>query len=243
MATLIEDVISSVDGDVPVTDLRICQRASAVWSRGLGLASTLPRVHHRHEEGEPGYRRLKERSAGELAGLALSDDSTDASLGMAALNSLLAPDEASLIDANAIKLIFEHGRDRAVTVVGHFPFVERLKRHVRDLWVLELWPRGDDLPASEAGRVIPRSDVVAITGTTLINHTLEELLTLARDKVVILLGPSTPMTPVLFDYGIDAVCGSLVVDPRVALECVSEAVPFRYCEGLRQVCMLSPSLP
>jgi uncharacterized protein (DUF4213/DUF364 family) len=81
--------------------------------------------------------------------------------------------------------------------------------------------------------------VVAITGTTLINHTLESLLDLARGKVVIVLGPSTPLSPVLFDHGVSYVCGSLVEDPVAALRCVSEGESFRYTEGLRPV-VLSP---
>jgi uncharacterized protein (DUF4213/DUF364 family) len=40
------------------------------------------------------------------------------------------------------------------------------------VWILEQRPGLDDLPAEAAAEVIPQADVVAITGTSLINHTL-----------------------------------------------------------------------
>ena len=42
--------------------------------------------------------------------------------------------------------------------------------------MLELAPRGDDLPSEAAPELIPTADVVAITGTTLLNRTFEGLV-------------------------------------------------------------------
>jgi len=238
---VIEDILESLaDQDAEVRDLRICLRATAVWTRRLGLAYTFPRVHHGRVSEQPKPRRLSEMSARELAKLALSEDRIDAAVGMAAINSLLDPSPEDLKTGNALELILRHGAGRSVTVVGHFPFVERLREKVEDLWVLELYPQDGDLPSEDAPEVIPRSDVVAITGTTLLNHTLEGLLELARGKTVILLGPTTPMTGVFFEHGVDHVCGSLVEDPDLALKCVSEGVSFRYTEGLKPVILSRP---
>ncbi|MFO8011204.1 MAG: DUF364 domain-containing protein [Dehalococcoidia bacterium] len=43
---------------------------------------------------------------------------------------------------------------------------------------------------------MPRADVVAITSTSLINHTFEDLIQLCdANALVIMLGPSTPLSP------------------------------------------------
>jgi len=166
--------------------------------------------------------------------LARAEEVTRAAVGMAAINSLLdAPDR--LEERHAVDVILDYGRDREVTLVGHFPFADRLREGVRQLHVLELYPREGDLPASAAARVIPRSDVVAITASTLVNHTFDGLLALASGRPVILIGPTAPLAPVLLAHGVTALCGSVVTDPDAALRALSEGVGFRRLPGLRRV--------
>ena len=52
-----------------------------------------------------------------------------------------------------------------------------------------------------------------------------------------MLGPSTPLSPVLFDYGFDATSGSVVVDRDVTLNCISQGANFRQVHGVRKVTM------
>jgi len=233
---VLDDVLSSLRSDAPVRDLSVCLRVTAVWSRCLGLAYSFPR--ERRSSGDPRPARpLYEMTARELAGMARSPDANDASIGVAAINSLIEPDPSMLREGKAHDLIVERGAGRRVTVVGHFPFVDAIREKVGELCVLEKEPREGDLPAEEAGRVIPRSDVVAITGTALINGTLDELLALARGRTTIVLGPSTVLSPVFFDHGVDAVCGSVVTAPEQVLRCVRAGTGFRHIEGLRPVIM------
>jgi uncharacterized protein (DUF4213/DUF364 family) len=71
-------------------------------------------------------------------------------------------------------------------------------------------------------------DVVAITGMTLLNQTLEGLLKLCSPKAyVILLGPSTPLSPVLFNYGVDIISGSIVEKIDPVLQVISQGGNFR----------------
>jgi hypothetical protein len=103
--------------------------------------------------------------------------------------------------------------------------------------VLELRPGPGDLPASRASEVLPQADVVALTGTALINHTLDKLVSLCRpDAFVLLLGPSTPLTPMLFEAGVDAISGTRVHDPELVLRSVAQGATFRQIKragGLR----------
>jgi uncharacterized protein (DUF4213/DUF364 family) len=119
-----------------------------------------------------------------------------------------------------------------VAIVGSFPFVPRLRDKVGELWVLERHPSEGELLSDEASRVLPEADVVAITGTALINHTLDGLLALCReDSAVMVLGPSTPLSPVLFDYGVDVVSGTQVVDVDLVLKLISQGATFRQVKG------------
>ncbi len=191
-----------------------------------GLATTLPSVGHHHRDWpdvrQPG--QLQRLSARELATLVTSPSPVERSIGLAAINALLPRTPAAWGDLNAEEVIARAGADGVVAIVGHFPFTERLRLRVGQLHVLELDPRGDDLPADQAPEVIPRADVLAITSVTLLNHTLDDLLALRRaDALTILLGPSTPMSPLLFERGIDILSGAVVTD--------SDAVRAQLCQG------------
>jgi len=82
-------------------------------------------------------------------------------------------------------------------------------------------------------------EVVAITGSALTNHTIERLLACCRPGAyVVVLGDTTPLSPVLFDYGVDAVCGTQVVDADLALRCVSQGANFRQIKGTKRLTMM-----
>ena len=105
--------------------------------------------------------------------------------------------------------------------------------------VFEKRPLPGDLPADEADNLIPSADIVAITGSTFVNHTIDHLLELSRDaQLVMVLGPSTPLTPLLFDYGVDIIAGTIVVEPEVALRYIREGSTFRQMKGVRRVIMM-----
>ena len=206
-----------------------------------GLASTLIDVRKPHGEADvPQAGYLKKLSGLELAALAQSEYLAEISIGIAAINALLPPQPEVWTDLNAEEVIAEHGNGEMVALVGHFPFVSRLRARVGKLVVLEQNPQSGDLPANAAEDIIPNAKVVAITGTALINRTLDDLLALCSPHAqVIILGPSTPLSPILFDYGIDLLCGSVVTDIKSVLETVRQAGNFRQVHkaGVRLVSM------
>jgi uncharacterized protein (DUF4213/DUF364 family) len=86
---------------------------------------------------------------------------------------------------------------------------------------------------------LPEADVCAISGTTLINHTPPEILARLRpDCVKLMLGPTTPLSPVRFDHGLDVLAGVVVTDATKVLACVSQGAGFRQIEGRRLVSMM-----
>ncbi|RLA95804.1 MAG: hypothetical protein DRG55_01325 [Deltaproteobacteria bacterium] len=238
---ILEEILQGLkDEEVPVRRVLVGAFWTLVGSRRAGLASTF-REDHPHEA--PPVRQagtLEGRPAGEVARLALSDSLLEASIGMAAINSLLEVDEGKLKEQNAFGLLAEKGAGKDVAIVGHFPFVDELRKVARRLFVLEQHPRQGDLPAHEAQEVLPRCQVIGITGTAFINHTLEGLLSLCpEDSFVMLIGPTTPLTPLLFDHGIAALSGSLVVDEGEALRYIAQGATFRqlHRHGIRLVTM------
>lgn len=244
--SIIDDLLSSLRGDAPLREVRACAFWTAVVldDGRCGLASTL-----RPDEPQcagptplvPQAGHLLECSALELARYAKSDSLLEASIGMAAINSLLEVDESRCVELNAGDVIVKEGSGRKVAIVGHFPFTPGVRETAQKLWVLEKRPLEGDLPAEMAAEVLPQADVAAITGTSLINHTFEELMRLCRpDALVIVLGPSAPLSPLLFDYGADIVCGTLVTDPENVLQLISQGANFgqvKRGEGVRLLTM------
>ncbi len=255
--SITEALLRSLRTDAPVTQVLV----GAFWTAVVvdtdpprcGLASTLRPAAHPSGPPVPQAGHLLERSGRDLAALLHSSSTLEASIGRAAFNALLKPcpelaegacpelaegvNEAACTEVNAEEIILERGTERRVAIVGHFPFVERVRRAAATCWVVELHPHPGDLPAEQATEVLPQADVVALTGTSLINHTFDALIGLCRpDAFVLLLGPSAPLSPVLFKTKVDAVSGTLVTDPERVLRSVSQGATFRQIKragGLR----------
>ena len=236
---ILDDLIGSLSADAPAREVRVGRFWTAVWSRECGLASTTGPGEHNHGfRFVEGAGSLAGRSALELASLARSESSLEAGIGMAAINSLLEVDEGRCVELNAGDLLIQRGRDKKVALIGHFPFVPALREASAHLWVLELRPQSGDAGAEEARDIVPQAEVVAITGSAFINHSLEGLLDLCRaDAFIVVLGPTTPLSPVLFDYGADVISGTRVVDPELALRSASEGATFRQIQGIRLLSM------
>ncbi|MEW6504061.1 MAG: DUF364 domain-containing protein [Chloroflexota bacterium] len=237
---LIEELLKTLPAEmVPVRHVVVGVNWTAVSSRQCGMAATL------RGEGEHGSNRIRDvgslhlKTAQELAGWLKSKNPLEASLGMAALNSLLPPPpEEQLTEINAFDYLQTIAAGKTIVMVGHFPQVEKLRQSGARVLILEKQPREKDIPAEAAPDVVPLADILAITGMTLVNHTLEDLLNWRNPKaLVMLLGPSTPLTPLLFDYGIHLISGTQIVDEQAALLTIQQGAAFPQVKGTRLVTM------
>ena len=195
-----------------------------------GLAATLsnPNCDHHKQPSVRGAGHLHEMSSLELASLIESPSFTEIGIGFAAINALLPRDSSQWLDLKAEDYISQHGADKNVAIVGHFPFVDQLMPQVKNLWVLELEPKEGDLPAEAAPEIIPQADIVAITAMTLVNKTFDGLLKLRQPHAeVVLLGPSTPLSPILYNHGINVISGTIATDPKAVLMAIGQGVSFR----------------
>jgi uncharacterized protein (DUF4213/DUF364 family) len=228
--------------DPGLVELRVGHYWTAVQTTiGAGMASNLRGESHLHGSRPiEDAGALHQRSPHELAARIRSSSPLEAAVGLATANSLLGPPDGRLTEHNAATVLAEKGAGKRVAMIGHFPFAAKLGARCGELWVFErgVGRHDDDFDATMMDELVPQAEVIAITSTTIINHTLPEVLGLARpDAFVLLLGPSTPLTPRLFDFGIDLLCGTLVVDPQAVLRAVEQGAVTSQITGVRRVCL------
>jgi uncharacterized protein (DUF4213/DUF364 family) len=225
---LIDDLISATsENSVLAKDVRVGVSWTAVLGKYCGLAKTYG-IHIQHSAYTRDLGRLTEKTTVQLAEYLKSWDMVEAGIGLASINSMILP--KGKVGVNALDVIAEMGKDKRVTFIGKFPHIEQIHSSAKELFILELDESLVDsssgvLPATAAEYVIPESDIVAITGSALINKSMEHILKLctASNAYTIVLGPSTPMCDVLFDYGADMLAGVEVVNPDSLLKKISQS--------------------
>ncbi len=117
---------------------------------------------------------------------------------------------------------------RSVVLIGALvPFLQALKKRGGSWWIIEKDQRtlrSDEMahfvPVGRSSEVIPKADVLVVTGVTLVNHTLEAILELAKsDAEVVVVGPTASMLPEpMFERGVSVVGGVLVKEPDRLLD-------------------------
>src|SRR5579884_4278585 len=135
--------------------------------------------------------KLRGRRAADLAREAFSAHGIRRAIGIATVNALADycwrrrphPDVALHHGVDAFDATEIRPGDRVVVVGAFVPFLKELKRRGQPFLVLEQDPatlKADELPffrpAEAAAEILPQADVVLITGATLVNNTLEDLL-------------------------------------------------------------------
>lgn len=238
---IVDDLLSNLPDDQPVRNILVGAHWTVVCSRRCGMASTiLGTKPHGHEKVRD-VGSLHRKSARELAELMRSENPLEASIGVAALNSLLDIDERRAVEVNAGDLLAERGQGKNIALVGHFPFIPMLRQAAKQLWVIELNPVEGEFPAGAASNLIPKADIVALTGTSLINHTMDGLLALCRpNALVVILGPSTPLSPILFDHGASLLSGTQVIDEEAVMRTVAQGATFQQVDGVRLLTIAKP---
>lgn len=184
-------------------------------------------------------------SAWRLAQQVLSSNTLDASLGWAALRSLM---REPLLGAQARSVdvrswVHAHAPGKRIAVIGRFPFAASLGQNARELYRFEMEPQGDELGPEEEERILPLCDINVISASALINHTIDNLLAWGSKGCNLLVGPSTPMHPLLLEQGIHMLCGIEVTHPDALFRCVAEGAPgLRQMEGVRPLVAFHNSL-
>jgi hypothetical protein len=146
-------------------------------------------------------------------------------LALATINAL-ATVPAMCTEADPVSLLDLRESD-VVGMAGYFrPIVGQIRTRVRELRVFERTTQRDHdlMPDWAAPALLPECDVAIVTATAIMNRTLDVLLNgTARAREVLILGPSTPLLPVVFaNRGVTLLSGINVRDPALLLRIVSE---------------------
>lgn len=168
-----------------------------------------------------------------LAEKAKSWDIKEAIIGFATLNALsqIVIDQNSqnyeILNGDVIEYI-NLTRNDVVALVGYIgPLVPRIRANSKKLYILERTPSRREegiLPDTACDQILPTADVVLITGTAIVNGTIDHLLELAKNaREVAIIGATAGILPeVLFDHGVTIVGGVKVVDVARMMQVVSE---------------------
>ena len=160
----------------------------------------------------------------------------EASIGQAAINSWYSREQTAA--ANGFeptgegltwRQVFDPYREmivgKRVAVIGHFPFAEAALAGAGEYICLERNLQPGDWPDSACEYVLPECDLVFISSSSFVNKTAPRLIELSRDAHTVLVGPSTPLNPVLLDYGVDTITGFVAASSLSDPASLAEMVP------------------
>jgi uncharacterized protein len=176
------------------------------------------------------------------------------SLRIAVLNALSSKIISSgnyriIEDFDPVQLVDLSSR-KTITIVGAFhSYIRKISDTANKLFVLE---RNEEalpleykeffVPAREFKTILPASDIVIITGQTLVNGTIDGLLAaIVPGTQVIVTGPSGSILPdILFENKVSIIGASRIIKPEIMFDIVSEGGTgfhlFEYCA--QKICIL-----
>ena len=238
--SLIDEIISSVENEVQ--DLgRIYAEEVCI---GLGFTGVLLSTGHMGIcatlLGEMGIEccEVLERAGGlagssaqELIQLARSWNLGESAVGVATLNALsqmILPkyEGRYIVSIGDFLEKLDLRGDDVVGMVGYFePFIPRLRGRCKELFIFERGlRRGGALPDTAAEYILPKVDVAIITGSAIVNKSLERLLELAKNaREVGVVGPSASFLPdPLFRRGATLIGTIKIVNSKKVLQIIKE---------------------
>jgi uncharacterized protein (DUF4213/DUF364 family) len=182
---------------------------------------------------------LRQEKVSDLMLWALETNPLKAAVGVATLNAVSRClwekkgfSGCKIIEGkDAFDFLDFSGAKRVVLVGAFAPYVRRLMAVNADLAVVEKNPHAlrDEAakyfcPEEDAPKVLAHADVVILTGATIVNHTVENLLSFIRKgSQVAVVGPTASMVPdVFFRRGVKLMGGIRITDPDSALRVLAE---------------------
>ena len=244
---LIEDLIAAAgSADVPVREIVTGHDWIMVTAAGSGVAaSTSPAPGDAAGLETPDLSisdltgEFRNRPLGDLLGLASSSDRLKASLGIAALNSALS---AGQPDGRPRSFAIPRAGGKTVAAIGEFAFIEDLKRIADRVITIAAVPEGPhadpggQVPVQAPNEALAGADIAIIRGSTLLSGTLESWLARTSHCYTVVYGPSTPLSPLLFEYGADQLVGVSVSIADVTADWVREGRDnLLACPGVKPV--------
>jgi len=141
-----------------------------------------------------------------------SKETLSRAVGMACLKSLL-PVPTSIMSGNAVQMVEAAAAKVPTCFIGYFKEAAQWREMGRPVNIVELYPRPGDIHWNDAEEVLGEAQIVLMSGLTVVNETLAEVIRRTpKAKVRVMMGPTVPPSPVLFDCGLDLLGVTLVSD-------------------------------
>ncbi len=164
-----------------------------------------------------------ERNAFELAKMANKYRAIDSSVGIATINAAINQNISG--KKGGLLNFLEIEQKDKVGMVGRFdPLIDRFPGDI-ELNIFERNPQEEDVyPDWAAEKILPNMDICIITGTSVVNKTIDRLLELCSGaREVAILGPTTPLSKKVFgEHGATFLGGMVFEDVRKALKIISQ---------------------
>jgi uncharacterized protein (DUF4213/DUF364 family) len=119
-----------------------------------------------------------------------------------------------------------------VSLIGAFgPYIRRLKMMGNPFFIIEKNPqtlRPDEIkyfePETGMASSLEKSDVVIITGTAIVNHTIDHILSHLNDRQrTAIIGPTASMIPdAFFKKGVDIMAGVQILNPDLMIKILKQ---------------------
>lgn len=218
---LYEDLINEVKSEfeTKIENLIVGVRWILVKSKRVGIAITYN--NNNHDMGIEEAGELVGKSASELLQFLKTFDTLKVGIGIATLNSLL-PLPENYESINIFDYLIEIGKGKRIVFIGHFEDIKKLNGIAKEIICIERNPKEGDYLDTFQEYLIPKGDIVAITGSTFVNKSIKRILELSKGKYTIVFGPSTPLSKTLFDYGVDMIGGIIPKDEIRLINTISQ---------------------
>ena len=174
---------------------------------GSGLVATPPQPNKNKLAQESHV--VKGQPTDKIIDLCYSQNALKRAIGCATINSLINTMNLDLSPENGLNINAKD--EEKIVIVGRFP---GLNQKLPNAYVIERNPGPQDYPESAAAQLIPTCDQLIITASTWVNGSLESILSLVKTAQVSIIGPGTPMSPLLGVYGISRLAGFIATNPK-----------------------------
>jgi uncharacterized protein (DUF4213/DUF364 family) len=182
---------------------------------------------------------LEGRKASEIIQYATDHNVIKSAIGVATLNALSQSiieygekaeyEVVKGVDGFDLLKIQPH---ETVSLIGAFgPYIKRLKMMGNPFYIIEKHPqplRPDEMkyfkPEKEMAPALEKSGVVVLTGTSIVNHTVDSILHLIKNgKRAGIIGPTASMIPdAFFKKGVAIMAGANILDPDLMIKILKE---------------------
>jgi len=187
----------------------------------------------------PEAGNLEDKPVSEILNYSLDSNVLKSAIGVATLNALsqlVVESECGLEypmikDTDGFDLLKIQPTE-AVSLIGAFgPYIRRLKVMGNPFFIVEKniqTLRPDEMkyykPESEMSFALEKSQVVIVTGTAIVNHTIDTILSLVSNgKRTAIIGPTASMVPdAFFERSVNVMAGVRILEPDLMIKILKQ---------------------